>query len=192
MLFSVGLKLDWCLRRLGDASDLRPEMEEIKRETGVMMTRLRELVGEEDRVPGGDGVLHDRLRRLVEAFGELTGIPVALSGDPGCARLAARQQDALYRICQEALANIAKHARATGATIRIESTARDVLFEVTDDGIGPPEEPGPALDRAAGRFGLRQAREAIEAAGGWVRFGRASPSGFRLWGGLSLPEPPGR
>jgi GAF domain-containing protein len=192
MLFSVGLKLDWCLRRLGDASDLRPEMEEIKRETGVMMTRLRELIGEEDRVPGSDGVLHDRLRRLVEAFRELTGIPVGLSGDPGCARLAARQQDALYRMCQEALANIAKHARATCATIRIESTDRDALFEVTDDGIGPPEEPGPTLDRVAGRFGLRQAREAIEAVGGWVRFGRAAPSGFRLWGGLSLPEPPGQ
>ena len=39
---------------------------------------------------------------------------------------------------REALANIAKHARATQATVRIEVRAHDVLFEVTDDGVGPP------------------------------------------------------
>lgn len=88
---------------------------------------------------------------------------------------------------REALANIAKHARATQAAVRIEVRAHEVLFEVTDDGVGPPlGATGSLLVGASGHFGLRQMLERIEALGGSLTFDRGVPTGFRLRGVLPL------
>jgi signal transduction histidine kinase len=85
---------------------------------------------------------------------------------------------------REALANIAKHARASRAAVRVEVRAHDVLFEVTDDGIGPP--PGALGLTDSGHFGLRQMLERLEALGGSVDFERGVPTGFCLRGVLPL------
>src|SRR5262249_18108714 len=44
MLFSMALGLEWCLHRAGGQPELRSKIHEIKRETGVMMRQLRELI----------------------------------------------------------------------------------------------------------------------------------------------------
>jgi signal transduction histidine kinase len=185
MLFSMALGLEWCLHRLAGASELRTKIQEIKRETGVMMKQLRELIYHLAPGQPRDGGFSDKLRRLVGQFREFTGIPVELVEQGDAAVLAPRQQDVLYKTFQEALANVAKHARATRANVRIDVRADELSFEVTDDGIGPPPEADLArLAREPGHFGLRQMLERIEALGGAVAFGRARPSGFRLWGTL--------
>ena len=102
-------------------------------------------------------------------------------------RLGRGEREALVKTFREALANIAKHARATRATLRIEVRAHDVLFEVTDDGVGPPAGTDASrLAREPGHFGLRQMVERIEALGGCLEFDGALPSGFRLRGILPL------
>jgi signal transduction histidine kinase len=50
--------------------------------------------------------------------------------------IGAEVEEQLYRIGQEALANVAKHARATSATVRIAATDDTVSIEVNDDGRG--------------------------------------------------------
>ena len=187
MLFSMALGLEWCLHRAGGQPELRSKIHEIKRETGVMMRQLRELIYH--LVPGhaGDGDNTDKLRRLVAQFREFTGIPVELVEHGQSSALTPRHQDALYKTFQEALANVAKHARATRARISIEIGPGDVAFEVTDDGVGPPPHADLVrMARVPGHFGLRQMLERIDALGGAVAFGRAHPAGFRLWGMLPL------
>ncbi|MGW0809333.1 PAS domain-containing sensor histidine kinase [Nonomuraea sp. NPDC002799] len=69
----------------------------------------------------------------------------------------------VFRVCQEALANVRKHARAGAVTVELAALDRGVHVRVRDDGIGLPI----AGDGQAGHFGLIEMRERAEAAGGW-------------------------
>ena len=187
LLFSVALGLDWCLHRLAGASELRARIQEVKRETGLVMRQLRALIGH--LVPDHEprDAEPDKLQRLVRQFRELTGIPAELVERGDTARLGSRQRDVLYKTFQEGLANVAKHARATRATVHIEVEDDQVRFEVIDDGIGPPAGADMGrLGRAPGHFGLRQMVDRVDAAGGAVAFGVARPSGFVVRGTLPI------
>lgn len=185
MLFSMALGLDWCLHRLGGASELRTKIQEIKRETGLVMRHMRDLIYHLAPDHRGTDAEFDQLARLVRQFRELTGIPVDLVEQGDASGLPARQREVLYKTFQEALANVARHARATRATIRIDARPEEVRFEVTDDGIGLPADADLGrLARAPAHFGLRQMLERIEAIGGSVTFSRTRPSGFRVRGTL--------
>ena len=71
----------------------------------------------------------------------------------------------VFRICQEALSNVVKHAHAGKVDIRLSTRAEGVLTQVIDDGIGTrvPEDlhPGPE------HFGVVEMRERAETVGGW-------------------------
>ncbi|GLZ56014.1 GAF domain-containing sensor histidine kinase [Actinomycetospora sp. NBRC 106378] len=74
---------------------------------------------------------------------------------------------ALYRIAQEALQNVIKHADATRVSIRLDTDPAGVRLEVTDDGVGTdaPRE-GPVATGDDGGFGLASLRERAELLGG--------------------------
>ncbi|SEG97188.1 PAS domain S-box-containing protein [Nonomuraea solani] len=68
----------------------------------------------------------------------------------------------VYRICQESLTNVRKHAMAGRVVVELASVQRGVHVRVRDDGVGLV-----SADKAAGHFGLVEMRERAEAAGGW-------------------------
>jgi signal transduction histidine kinase len=75
-------------------------------------------------------------------------VPVRLQLDEDAvARLTAEQQQAMFRIAQEALRNTAKHAGATAAVVRIAADGDDVVLDVGDNGRGfdPAERPSEHL-----------------------------------------------
>ncbi len=77
-------------------------------------------------------------------------------------RLPAGVEDVLYRICQEALNNIAKHAGATSAHISVVEGRRQITLSVTDNGLGfAPEQA-----TSHGKFGLISMRERASSLGG--------------------------
>jgi signal transduction histidine kinase len=81
-------------------------------------------------------------------------------------RLPAPVETTVYRIAQEALTNVAKHARATSATMRLSFENGSVELVVTDDGQGfDPDAPTQG-------FGLIGMRERVELAGGTLRLER--------------------
>ena len=153
-----------------------------------MVSRIcRDLIWRLSPERGDDGTVSEHLRRLIRQFRELTHLPVEFVEHGDVTRLGRGERDALVKTFREALANIAKHARATQASVRIEVRAHDVLFEVTDDGVGPPPAAGGSLlVGAAGHFGLRQMLERIEALGGSLELDHGVPTGFRLRGVLPL------
>ena len=65
---------------------------------------------------------------------------------------------AAYFVASEALANVAKYAQASAATVRVSRTEADVLIEISDDGVG-------GADPAAGT-GLRGLADRVESLGG--------------------------
>jgi PAS domain S-box-containing protein len=186
VLFSVALKLDWCLHRLPESSELRPKLEEIRHESGLMMAHIRALIARLADSSGGQ-TFSGRVRTLVAQLRELTGIVADLAEVGDVARLGPAQQEVLGNTFQEALANVAKHAHASWAGIRLAVGEEHVEFEVADDGVGVPADTDVAsLPSAPGHFGLRQMLERIEALGGRLELGRRGPSGFRLCGSLPL------
>jgi signal transduction histidine kinase len=84
-------------------------------------------------------------------------------------------KQALFRIAQEALHNIVKHARATSVSIVLASGADGLTLEVRDDGVGfDPSEAYP------GHFGLRSIRERATRLGGHAEVSSAPGAGTRI------------
>jgi signal transduction histidine kinase len=83
-----------------------------------------------------DETLINGIQRLVQEFRANTLLNVNLQGPPGDLGLAEGPAIALFHICQEALANIAKHARAQNVDVTLWKTADRVLLEIHDDGRG--------------------------------------------------------
>jgi signal transduction histidine kinase len=78
-----------------------------------------------------------------------------------------------YRIAQEAIGNVRKHARATHVDVRLTSTDGGLLLRVVDDGEGfEPAGPVPP-----GHLGLATLTERAELAGGWCRVESAPGEG---------------
>ncbi|MEV1154717.1 sensor histidine kinase [Micromonospora chokoriensis] len=88
---------------------------------------------------------------------------------------------AVYRIVQEALTNVTRHARAATAVVRVRSDSDDVLVEVEDDGTGAPGAPG------SGILGMHERARAL---GGSLTTGTRPDGGFRVHARLPLrPRP---
>jgi PAS domain S-box-containing protein len=84
--------------------------------------------------------LSSAARWYLQGFGERSGITVNLETSDDLDRLPDAIEVALFRIIQEALTNVHRHAGATAADIRILRDAEQVLLEVKDNGRGVPKE----------------------------------------------------
>ena len=101
------------------------------------------------------------LRWLAEGFGARTGIEVVV--EPGqSGRLAEETETHLFRIAQEALTNVARHAAATRVVIRMDQQGERILLAIEDNGRGLPAEPH------GGGMGLIGMRARARSAGGGV------------------------
>jgi signal transduction histidine kinase len=115
------------------------------------------------------------LAAWIERFRTRTALSVDLSC-PRDARLERLSQDmslALFRVMQEALGNVARHAGATRASVKVEIDADAVTLTVEDDGVGISA----AARRKSGRFGLSGMRARCEALCGSLRVVAMKPAG---------------
>ena len=79
-----------------------------------------------------------------------------------------------YRIVQEALTNVIRHARARRATVCIRYRAKEIGLEIVDDGAGPGDASRPP------GHGLRGMRERATLSGGTLSYGARPGGGFRV------------
>ncbi|MGH3167277.1 MAG: sensor histidine kinase [Trebonia sp.] len=117
------------------------------------------------------GTLADALHRLSSQAPE-TDTSFALCGVPRPLPMAT--EVVLLRVCQEALANVGKHARARSAAVRLDYDTDTVRLEVSDDGTG--FDP----DRVSGGYGLRGMRTRVAEAGGTLTVCSSADAGTRV------------
>ena len=100
------------------------------------------------------------LEHAAKETGWSWGISESIDRDPP-----ADARVTIYRIAQEAIANVRKHADATRVDVEVSSADDGILLRVTDDGRGfdPNSTPSP------GHLGLSTISERAELAGGWCR-----------------------
>lgn len=111
------------------------------------------------------------LRTLVEQQASQTGLAVEahISLGDDAERLPPELETTIYRVAQEALTNVLKHARATTVQVHVRRDDGDVRLIVRDDGVGfDPSEPTTG-------FGLLGIRERVALAGGTAELERADP-----------------
>ncbi|NUO57333.1 MAG: sensor histidine kinase [Hamadaea sp.] len=124
----------------------------------------------------------DRLPELLERTRSL-GVPVTveISGEPRS--LPAEVDQAAYRVVQEGLTNVAKHAGSAAASVAVAYQPAAVVISVTDD--------GPVSDRpVTPGVGLRGMRERVTGLGGTLSAGPVDSGGFAVRACLPLPLPP--
>ncbi len=105
------------------------------------------------------------LRSYLKTYVEETGIRVKLTAFAKIEQCDGAQRTALYRIAQEALTNINRHARATEASIKIMQDATSITMTIIDNGQGFAVEPN-GFPKSGTRLGLLGMRERIEMVGG--------------------------
>jgi PAS domain S-box-containing protein len=117
--------------------------------------------------------LADALEWLTGEFAERTGISVRFSARPAEIVVDRERSTDLFRICQEALTNVARHAEATRVAVTIRRMERSLKLRIDDNGRGIEESQ--ILNPRA--FGLIGMRERARSWGGEVRIRRARDNG---------------
>jgi PAS domain S-box-containing protein len=101
---------------------------------------------------------------LMQNVVQRAGLAWRLRIDPACAELGEPQASALFRILQESLTNVTRHAHATKVEVELERSDTDAILRVRDDGVGID----PAAPPKPGSFGLRGISERVLLLGGSV------------------------
>jgi signal transduction histidine kinase len=125
------------------------------------------------------------LRRLAEDFRQLHGIDFAVDMDRIDHLFSETARIILYRILQEALTNIEKHARAQKASLTIRRKPDRVFFEIKDDGTG--FEVARALAAEKG-LGLATISERVRMLHGSLKLGSRPGSGTCISFEIPLQE----
>jgi PAS domain S-box-containing protein len=159
-LFSAGLIAE-VLPRLWDRDqeEARRSLEDLRKLTRGAMAEMRALLAELRPSTLTDAELGDLLRLLGNAFTGRTNIPAKVTV-MGQGVLPAEVQVAIYRVCQEALNNVAKHAGASLVEIDLKHEENAIELSIRDDGRGfDPER------TTSGHYGLSMMHERAEGVG---------------------------
>jgi signal transduction histidine kinase len=168
-------------RAAGRASDRT--LEKIEHSGRQALTEMRRLLGmlrepdEEPALTPQPGL--GELPALAESV-RAAGLPVHLVVDGSGAALPPAVDVSAYRIVQEALTNVLKHAGSAHAEVSVGVVGDALMIEVTDDGPGPETADPAQADPAPGGRGLTGMRERVALFGGELLAGPEPGGGFAV------------
>ena len=164
-LIENGADRDAILARVRRAHELaRDGLQETRRAVGALR-------GETRSVP-------EALRALVSEHRSADGVPLALALDAEPAQLSGDAGQAVLRVVQESLTNIAKHAPGATASVSVTATETELVVVVTDERAAVPVPVGP-VSATGGGYGVRGMRERAQALGGTLAAG-PTENGWRV------------
>jgi signal transduction histidine kinase len=168
------LRLQQLRRRLHDPGALEV-LARLEESIALAADRLRRLIFD-FRPPALErSGLAAAVRDLLSRLADDTGLEVRLYNRMG-SEPALPTRLLLYRILQEALANVGRHAGAAVVEVTIADQAGGYLVRVADDGVGMPATT-PASEARPGHLGVILMRERAEFSGGWFRLDSTVGSG---------------
>ncbi|HEY3462854.1 MAG TPA: sensor histidine kinase [Gaiellaceae bacterium] len=165
----VGQVLTGVLLRLDDDETkqaVRQALEEVRRIARELRPEMLEQLG-----------LVSALTELSRKFADSSGVHVERRFATDLPSLSDDAELAVYRVAQESLTNIARHADASHVEIALQPGADSVVLRVADDGRGIP---GPDASAVNGHGGLRGMRERALLVGGALAIKRGSEGGVEV------------
>jgi two-component system sensor histidine kinase UhpB len=178
-LTGVMLQVESLAARVPD--DLQPQVEELRETARKGTVDVRHIARRLRPVALEDLGLQRALAALANAFSEQAHVRVDRRLDPPPA-LSAEQELVVYRVAQEALTNVARHAGATQVELRFERDEAHAVLTVRDDGRGIPPE------ARSSSQGIRGMRERAMLIGAELRIRRPRAGGTAIT--LTIPLDP--
>jgi len=173
-------------RDLDNAEALSSAVDTALEGLGNEIDGLRHLITELRPAALDDLGLAAALEALARRAQAIDGLDVQTEIDLGpehaAQRLDPELESTIYRIVQEALTNVSRHAQATQAIVRVIERDGVVTASVTDDGKGLPDasQLGPRGDGLQGGFGMSGMRERAELVGGELELVPAPEKGTTM------------
>lgn len=142
------------------------QVDELKTLTRASMDDLRRsLAGL--RTPGlGERHLSEALQALSVDMGQRAHLEIKCHVAEDANQLSPALAEALWRVAQEALTNIERHASARNVGLRLDIRDQAAFLSIKDDGRGLPVD----AEKQSGHYGLRGMRERVEGLGGTLTF----------------------
>lgn len=182
-LTALNLQLETALKLLpSDQAKAQTFLAQAKQLGSKALQQVRQSVSAMQSDPLQGRSLEAAIASLAEDFHCSTGVSPACTlklGRP----IPADLTTAIYRIVQEALTNISKHADATEVKIQLSATTTHLRLTIQDNGRGFK------LDQNTSGFGLQSMRERTHALGGQFAIDSAPYSGCRIIANIPLPRP---
>jgi PAS domain S-box-containing protein len=175
-LTALKMDLSWLAHRVPNDTALIEKIQAMQGLTNTSVNSLRRIASDLRPTMLDDLGLAPAIEWLAQDFAKRTGIKVHLAINDHAYRLTKDAETAIYRIVQESLTNVTRHANATNVFISTEYTEKGFLLTVRDDGIGLM----PSSRRKAKSFGLLGMKERVHVFGGAISFAGAPGYGTTI------------
>ncbi len=185
----TALKMDvsWLAARLPNTEKpLIDKVEKMKKLVDTMVGSVRRIAADLRPAMLDDLGLTPAVEHLVHEFSQRTGIVVSLDLDAGAGEFKDPLVTAIYRMVQEALTNVARHAGATEVRVSVRVAGEHIKVAIRDNGKGVDPE---ALNKEKS-YGLRGIRERARTLGGAANIRAAGQGGTLIE--IEIPVAPYR
>jgi len=187
MLAFAALKLDLVERLMTkDPAKAAAELEQAKETVRESIREVRRSIFALRPVDLERYGFAETVRRYALDFGQQNEVKVEVEIGP-LPELSLKSETVLFRIFQEAMHNVAKHAKAQNVQVRLGTTEDGMAFVcVRDDGVGFDVDQVADRVTSAGGLGIKQMRERVEARGGRLEIHAAPSRGTELYAAVPV------
>ncbi len=159
----------------GDANDLRKKIGETVAVVDQTIEGIRRIIAKLSPLVLEELGLIAAVRKEAKDFTKRTGVRTRVAVSENVGRLSNQTETAVYRVIQEALHNVAKHAKAKNVTLQMARQNDAISLVIQDDGVGITA--GPVIGR---NFGLSGMQERIAMLGGTAKLASSKNKGTRI------------
>jgi signal transduction histidine kinase len=187
-LLSVNYQLEDVQSKLNGNEVLADDVDDVRSTIRFLVEELRRICGDL-RPPTIDSLgLGAALKSFTYAWGERTGMACDLKIDAQFGRLPEEIELSIFRIVQESLSNVWKHANATAVSVTLRHTSpRMLLISIADDGVGLQKDFDLASLSRDGHYGLLGISERVALMGGRLNYRNRKRGGLLIQ--VEIPHP---
>jgi signal transduction histidine kinase len=187
-LLGVSYHLEGIGQDAARPSDLKDELGDVRDNISLLIEDLRRICGNL-RPPTIDSLgLNATIKSYTRDWTRQSGIPVTLDLDDDLGRLPEDIELSVFRIIQEGLINVRKHARASTTEVCLRHTSpRTLMVSIADDGRGLPDDFDLSTPLAEGHYGLLGISERVALLGGRLKFQNQPGGGLLIQ--AEIPHP---
>lgn len=173
-LTAIKMDASWIASRLpANEGRIREKAEKMKGLVDTTVSAVRRIAADLRPVMLDDLGVVPAIESLLHDLSQRTGIVVSLDADSADLDLQEPLPTAIYRMAQEALTNVARHAGATEVRVTIRQMGNDLVLRVLDNGRGFDAE-APTGRKSYGVLGIQERARTL---GGRARFARGESGG---------------